>query len=113
MINRASALRDLDRMMLEELTETEIESKYEMKVTALIELTGWKAVPQQHVMPTTSLQLNTDPELVIDVSTKEGQQELASQAVKAIIELLSPLKPDKQQRVIECVAAYFEVGLGS
>ncbi len=65
-------------------------------------------MPESPVIP-----IPTIEEVIVDVSTKEGQQELASQAVKAIIELLSPLKPDKQQRVIECVAAYFEVGLGT
>lgn len=108
MIDRQSALRDLDRLSLKELTATEIENKYEMKVMALVLLTEWKVIPQQHDIPTT-VKLNTDPNIVIDVSTKEGQQELANQAVKAIIELLSPLNHDKQRRVIESVAAYFEV----
>ena len=67
-------------------------------------------MPKQHKIPTAT---PSTKETVIDVSTKEGQQELAGQAVKAIIELLSPLNHDKQRRVIESIATYFGVDLGS
>lgn len=111
MINRANALKDLDRLLLKELTQTEIESKYEMPVTALIELTEWKAHSMQTQIPTATL--NTETAVVIDVNTKDGQRKLAAQAVTAIIELLSPLDEHQQARVLESVGAYFGVIVGT
>lgn len=110
MINKAAALKDLDRLSLEELTTIEIEKKYQMPLNTLIELTGWKATT------TVTNIVNATPlveEIMADPSTKEGQEALAIQAVTAIIDLLSPLEPDKQRRVIESIAVYFGVVLGS
>lgn len=110
MINKANALKDLDRAGASELTVVQLEDKYRMPINQLIELTGWKAKPKQTQIPT--VPPNTE-EVVIDTSTPEGQRKLAAQAVTAIIELISPLNEQQKTRVLESVAAYFGVVVGS
>lgn len=108
MITRKFALTDLDRHSSGELTKKEIENKYEMTVQALIDLTHWTPTTTPTEVPTA-----VAAETVIDVSTKDGRETLAAQAVTAIIELLEPLDQHQRWRVLNSVGAYFGVDLGS
>lgn len=114
MINRQAALKDLDRYSLKELTQLQVEDKYRMDLGDLIKLTEWQAkVPMNMTNPPSPMSQSPTEEVVIDMTTSAGQEQLAAEAVKVLIELLEPLDDRRRARVIMAAGSYFGVDLGA